>query len=70
MLIPYKIEYNIEARTIHDATKKIKKKFPNARIITYAYSENFKGLKIKNYKARTMSVAYIEDVNEVKKWFE
>lgn len=57
--------YNLVARDIKEAMDIIRKDFPNSRMITYKYDVDFRFEKEKNYRSRTMTVAFIDDIDKI-----
>ena len=60
------IRKKVKARNTDQAMKKIKKKYPRARIITYKFDEDFRYSLTKDYNNRTMTIAFIDDYKNVR----
>jgi hypothetical protein len=58
---------HIPARNIQGAMKKIKTKFPHAKMITYKFDKDFKYDLEKDWENRTMTVLFIPDIKKLKK---
>lgn len=65
-----KTKTNIEierltARDIQDAMRKIRKKYPYAKMVTYRFDKDYRFIRPKRYGNRTMSVAYIKNSKKI-----
>ena len=59
------IRRKILARNVQEAMKKIRTKFPNARLVTSRFTETYAGSRVPDWSKRTMDVAFVDDADNV-----
>ena len=55
----------VKAHDVQIAMQKIRKKYPFSRLISYKFDKNFVFERPKNFKNRTMHVAFVKDFRDI-----
>lgn len=59
------IRKRIKAQNVQEAMKRVRIKYPNARLICYRFDKDFRFDFKKDYSNRTMTVAFVDDYKKV-----
>lgn len=59
------IRKKIPATSSKEAMDKIRKKYPDARLISWRFHDTYVGSRVPDWKNRTMDVAFIDDASSI-----